>query len=114
MSCVVIIILVLCDLLVPIIGNYLGIAYTHAPLRPAYVEHTLLGCYGFLPIEQNFQATVLGITVTICHLFVLWVTTYSSQFDFYSLVKIFCLVDSEMHFNIFLKRLFQILFICVA
>lgn len=48
-------------------------------LRPAYTTHTLLVCYVFLPLTENIQAFILGLTVTLCHLVVLGTVTYYKE-----------------------------------
>ena len=70
-SCFVVVLLIITDLGITLYySNYAG------ELRPAYATHTLLVCYVFLPLTKNKQAFILGLIVTLCHLFVLGTVTY--------------------------------------
>ncbi|KAI4481379.1 hypothetical protein M0804_009499 [Polistes exclamans] len=87
LSCLVITLLVIGDLMVPL---YYTLLYTEdiPPIRPTYATHTLLACYVFLPLTENLHAFVLGITATMCYLVTLLLITYRNTPDYISKITI--------------------------
>ena len=73
-SCFVVVLLIITDLAITLYYNKRA-----GDIRPAYATHTLLVCYVFLPLTENIQAFILGITVTLCHLVVLGTVTYYNE-----------------------------------
>ncbi|XP_024936436.1 adenylate cyclase type 2 isoform X2 [Cephus cinctus] len=78
LSCIIVALLVTGDLAVPL---YYTVAYSSSipAIRPAYVTHTLLACYIFLPLAENLHAFILGTTATLCYLASLYLITYRNM-----------------------------------
>ena len=77
-SCLVVFILLITDMGLPL---YHTSKFTDPDvvLRPAYTTHTLIVCYVFLPLTENFQAFILGLVVSLSHLVALATITYRNE-----------------------------------
>ncbi|XP_055841976.1 adenylyl cyclase X E [Episyrphus balteatus] len=82
-SCTAVFILVVSDLLIP--TYHAAVNFPIPPLRPSYGSYILYAIYMFMPLSDNWHATILGIAATICYMVNFAMVTY--RLDDHILIK---------------------------
>lgn len=82
-SCVILTVIVTNDVIVVTLNNSRKYDIAYPDLRPTFIEHVYIACYLFLPFDQNYQATVMGVTIAIAYLICLKFITYQLIADLY-------------------------------
>ncbi|XP_063240231.1 adenylate cyclase type 2-like isoform X2 [Bacillus rossius redtenbacheri] len=78
-SCAVVLVMVAADLTLTLHHAGAHDSGAGAVVRPSFTTHSLLACYMFLPLSNNVQVLVLGVSISLCHLVALGSVVYSGQ-----------------------------------